>query len=327
MSDQKNTELAPSPGALLRSLREKQGLSIADVSTRIYLQKSIIEALEQDDYDNLPIQAYIYGYLQSYAKLLNVPPEQVLSLYKKEAAYEQPEQLPDAPVAPLPVKQGSNWWLRVIIYLFLFVLVLGSLALWHKRDLLLPPQPQPESELQPELPPEPSPGTPPEPPPVSGELDYSITVVEHPQDPFFRAPNTENAESEPASTDVMEPLAPRQRTAATQGTLARADEQNENTFGSGSFAVSTITTGNGPDRVTMVVSVDCWIEVFDADNEKVYYDLARAGQTLQLNGAAPFSVLLGNADAATIAFNNAPFDFTPYITGIGVARFVLGEAQ
>ncbi len=316
MSDQKDTESGPSPGALLRSLREKQGLSIADVSARIYLQKSIIEALEQDDYDNLPIQAYIYGYLQSYAKFLNVPPEQVLSLYKQEAVYEQPEQLPEAPVVPPPVKQEANWWLRVMIYLFLFVLVLGSLALWYKRDLLLPLQPELQSELQPELPPEPAPG----PPPVSGELDYPITIVEHPQDPFFRAPNTENAESEPA--DVVGPLVPRQRTPATS-----ADEQNENILGPGSLAVSTITTGNGPDRVTMVVSVDCWIEVFDADNEKVYYDLARAGQTLQLNGVAPFSVLLGNANAATIAFNNEPFDFSSYITGIGIARFVLGEEQ
>ena len=46
-----------------------------------------------------------------------------------------------------------------------------------------------------------------------------------------------------------------------------------------------------------------------------------------MSGNAPFSVLLGNADAATVEFNNTPFDITPHVTGIGIARFVLGETE
>ncbi len=317
MSDQQDTELKITAGAYLRNLREEKGFSIADVTAQIYLKRQIIEALERDDYDSLPSRAYIHGYLQSYAKFLNVSAEHVLTLYRNEAPYEQPEQSPETPAASIPVTQESNRWLRVSIYLFLFVLVLGSFALWYNRDILLPLIPQ-----------EP-------PPPVSGRLDYPITIVEHPKDPFFRAPNTENAEFEPAPepTDTRAPstaeapAAPGAQVQSADIPVADPGEQPQDTFTATSFAGSALTSGNGPDRIRLVVNIDCWIEVFDADNEKVFYDLARAGQTLQLGGTAPFSVLLGNADAASVEFNNVPFDFTPYITGIGIARFVLGEDQ
>ena len=313
MPDQQDTELKTSAGTYLRGLREGKGLSVADVSAQTYLHANIIEALEQDAYDSLPSQAYIYGYLQSYAKILNVPPDEVLALYKNESVYEQPEQLPETPVTPSAAVEGSFRWLRVLIYLLL--LGAGAFALWRYQDELLP-----LVQWEP---------TPPE--PVSGRIEYPITIVEHPKDPFFRAPNTENAQPQAilrAGAATGQERAPEIPGAATTLTPAETPgERPGSIIPATTFSESTITTGNGPDRITMVVNIDCWIEIFDAGNEKVFYDLARAGQTLQLSGAAPFSVLLGNADAATVEFNNAPFDFTPYITGIGIARFVLGEDQ
>lgn len=313
MSEQQDTELKMSAGAYLRSLREGKGLSIADVSAQTYLHVNIIEALEQDAYDSLPSQAYIYGYIQSYAKLLNVPPDEVLALYKKESVYEQPEQLPETPVVPSAAVEGSYRWLRVLIYLLL--LGAGAIALWHYQDVLLS-----LAQREPALP-----------EPVSGRIEYPITIVEHPKDPFFRAPNTENAQPQAVSQSgaaTGQEQAPESTGAITALTPAEAPgERPGSVIPTTTFLESTIATGNGPDRITMVVNIDCWIEIFDADNEKVFYDLARAGQTLQLSGTAPFSVLLGNADAATVEFNNAPFDFTPYITGIGIARFVLGQDQ
>ena len=307
MSDQQDMELKPAAGAYLKSRREEKGLSIADVSAQIYLQRHVIEALERDDYDSLPIRAYVYGYLQSYAKFLNVPPERVLPLYQQEAADRQPEQSPQTPAALAVGTKESNRWLRVSIYLFLFILVLSSFALWRNRDLLLPPQAPSLAS-------------------VSGHLDYHIPIVEHPRDPFFRAPNTEPAA---AATDTFTAPAGAPDTATQKpGTQAGSPGLTPaDTVAANSFAGSTFAVGNGPDTIRLVLNTDCWIEIFDADNEKVFYDLARAGQILQLNGVAPFSVLLGNADAAVVTFNNVPFDFTPYITGIGIARFVLGEEQ
>lgn len=88
-------------------------------------------------------------------------------------------------------------------------------------------------------------------------------------------------------------------------------------------AEEAVAVGRGPDTIRMTLTEDSWIEVLDAANEKVYYDLGRAGQTLVLNGAAPFSVLLGAARGVTLEFNGTPFDVVPYSSRNNLARFVL----
>ena len=124
------------------------------------------------------------------------------------------------------------------------------------------------------------------------ELDYVFTIVEHPDTHTYRAPNTER----PAQSSARQ-------------------------------AENTTTSGIGPDSIRLVLTEECWIEIFDANNEKVFYDLARSDQILVLNGTAPFSVLLGNAAAAAVEFNTIPFDTSPYMSRIGMARFVLGGEQ
>ncbi len=49
-----------------------------------------------------------------------------------------------------------------------------------------------------------------------------------------------------------------------------------------------------------------WIEVYDASNRRRYYGNAAAGTPLALRGAAPFSVVLGRADAVSIEIDGRP---------------------
>ncbi len=313
-------------GAYLKRLRNEKNISVAEVAAKMYLHPQVIEALEQDDHDSLPGRLYIYGYLQHYAKILDAPVDEVMAMYKKDTAEpreqvaEPQKQVTKTPVKPEPKTKQSKKWSHAIIYLVLFILVLASLALWRSKYAQ-------------------------EPVAKTGSLDYPITIVEHPDRPSDLAPSTEMEEpgQTPPSAEAPEPEAAREQETA-QGTepapepagesLATQAQLPETRTAAGSepepaaaYQETTITAGVGPDTVKLVLSIDCWIEIFDADNEKVFYDLARVGQTLVLSGAAPFSVLLGNADAATVEFNNIPFDITPHVTGIGIARFVLGEAE
>ena len=322
MSERQNTEEQATVGAYIRRLRSEKNISADEMAAKMYLRPNVIEALEQDDHDKLPEPIYVYGYLQHYAKILDVPADKLVAMYKKdtaeprEQAAETPKQVADTPVqAETKPEQPTNWS-YTIIYLVLFILVLASLALWRGRYA----QEQVEH---------------------TGSLDYPITVVEHPDTPFYPAPSAGMEEPEPAPAPAETPgpdTAPEYETAQDPEPAAEslatqvrspetpaAAESDADTVPA--YRETTITSGTGPDTVKLVLSIDCWIEIFDADNEKVFYDLARVGQTLVLSGAAPFSVLLGNADAATVEFNNTPFDITPHVTGIGIARFVLGEAE
>lgn len=314
MTGQQKTEEPTTLGAYLKRLRNEKNISVAEVAARMYLQPAVIEALEQDDHKDLPGRPYVYGYLQHYAKILDAPAAQVLSMYKKDTAEPQ-EQGMEAPAYQKPDTKEPKKWSYAIIYLALFILVLLSFAFWRGKYAQEPVE-------------------------TTGGPDRPVTVVEYPDTPPGQAQGTgtEEAEQETYAADIPAPETAQEPETtpepADESQTARAQQPEIPTTTTESepgatptYEEKTITAGTGPDTVKLVLSIDCWIEIFDAGNEKVFYDLARAGQTLVLSGAAPFSVLLGNADAATVEFNNTPFDITPHVTGIGIARFVLGEAE
>ncbi len=307
MYDKQNTEARTSVGAHLKRLREEKNLTIAEVSSRLYLQPNIIEALEQDDHENLPTGTYVYGYLQNYAKLLDTPADRVVSMFKEDIDISaQPE--PVREVAPELKPEQSNKWPYTLLYLIIFVAILLPLTWWWGQRTLGPATPGwtfPGSADAPL------------------GLAYPITIVEHPDTPFYRAPNTEQMDKVQAAAQEQtteSQTAPAQ----TQGAQT-TDTDKEFEVAPSTYDKNMITTGIGPDSIKVVVSEDCWVEIFDTDNKKIFYDLARAGQTLILNGTAPFSVLLGNSAGAIIEFNNIPFDTTSYRSRIGMARFVLGR--
>ena len=134
-----------------------------------------------------------------------------------------------------------------------------------------------------------------------GSVDETITHQPEPGDT-----DSQNMESQLDDLDVIDVVE------LEQATLASQDE-------TGSETVAT-----GPDHILMKLTTDCWIEVIDASNRKIYMGLAKAGHDVLINGTVPFKVLLGYAPGVTVNFNGEVFDVTPYTIG-GVARFTLGE--
>tara|TARA_A100001037_G_scaffold265708_1_gene257365 strand:- start:1062 stop:1286 length:225 start_codon:yes stop_codon:yes gene_type:complete len=65
---------------------------------------------------------------------------------------------------------------------------------------------------------------------------------------------------------------------------------------------------------------DAWVEMYDASGERLYYNLARAGRRIEVEGARPIRVLLGYVKGVQVEYNGAPFDFSQYISR-GIARF------
>lgn len=73
-------EQPSSVGKTLREARERLGLSLNDVSSRIKFAARQIEALEADDYAHLPEAAFVRGFVRSYARLLELDPARLLSV-------------------------------------------------------------------------------------------------------------------------------------------------------------------------------------------------------------------------------------------------------
>jgi len=62
----------PSPGQLLSDARQKKNLTIDDVAEALKLSTACIKELEKDNYNTIASAVYARGYLQSYARLVEV---------------------------------------------------------------------------------------------------------------------------------------------------------------------------------------------------------------------------------------------------------------
>ncbi|NJD87532.1 MAG: helix-turn-helix domain-containing protein, partial [Betaproteobacteria bacterium] len=79
---------ASSPGAILATERERQGLARADIAQRLHMSVSQIEALESGDYARLPRGTFLRGFVRNYARALGLDPEPVVGLLAQDAPRE-----------------------------------------------------------------------------------------------------------------------------------------------------------------------------------------------------------------------------------------------
>lgn len=68
---------------------------------------------------------------------------------------------------------------------------------------------------------------------------------------------------------------------------------------------------------------ESWVEVYDHERTRLFFDLVQPGRTLSINGTPPFDILLGYGKDVRVAIDGQAFDHTPYLTH-GVARFSIG---
>lgn len=63
------------------------------------------------------------------------------------------------------------------------------------------------------------------------------------------------------------------------------------------------------DQVHLVVtfSADCWTEISDAGGRRLFFEMGRSGRSVEVSGAAPLSVLFGNADFVSLRVNGADY--------------------
>ena len=65
-----NNETAPrTVGEQLRAAREQRGMDRQDVADQLHLRPTIIRAIEESDYETMPADLFLKGYVRSYARL------------------------------------------------------------------------------------------------------------------------------------------------------------------------------------------------------------------------------------------------------------------
>ena len=284
-----------SAGARLRDARLAAGLSIDAVAQQLKLAPRQVKALEEDDFAQLPGRTFVRGFMRNYARLVRLDAEAVLATLPEAGtapSLDHPSlgsttrvmgELP----ADLHGKPSSARW---AIPLALVAIVAIAVVYEFARPL---------AEHGKSAAPEKSSGAP----------------AMAPSAPLSGAPAaTDNGPAAP----TMPPATPGDKPAADAG--ARGDAAMPPAAAVAPPTAPAAPTGDMP--LVFLFRGTSWIEVKDAKGAIVLSTIGYPGATHAVGGAAPFDVVLGNAEAVIVTWRGAAFDATPFIKQ-NVAKFTI----
>lgn len=294
------------PGSQLKEARQKAGLSVSDVAKKLYMSVRKLEALERDDYHDLPSEVFVQGYIKKYSVIVNQNEERLLADYEHYLKTQRAIN-PAAAQLTLGVEKRRSYsflspkWLVPAGLVILSVSVLVLVMAFTKQER----------------------------PPMLSELDEAKQLPESPVSQLdsntldemaseLNAIRDQNEASNPLSGDVSDSVLKNGLASSSGSEALEQVPQTQNNVPLEIHARPIAPTNDlessvrnnapvGPlDALMFRVSEDCWIEVSDSAGSKIFSRLARAGQTISLDGNAPFSIMLGNARGVEISINDKP---------------------
>jgi cytoskeleton protein RodZ len=118
-------------GETLRRARLDKGLSLADAARDTRIRRGYLEALEAEDFNQLPPSVYTRGFVRTYAEYLGLNPQAMVDLYQPPVRRERepsPQLQPAVPRVAIPRALP----LRPILLTLLGVVALAGLVLaWN----------------------------------------------------------------------------------------------------------------------------------------------------------------------------------------------------
>lgn len=91
-----------SAGAYIKREREQRGFTVDEVSRLTKISARYLRALEAEDYQSLPAEPFVRGFLRSYAQCIGLNPQEVMLLYRQyRGTRESPEDAQLEKMTPL----------------------------------------------------------------------------------------------------------------------------------------------------------------------------------------------------------------------------------
>ena len=274
-----------SAGRALSAARKKKRLRYKKLSSELNIDESYLVALEEDNFELIPGgEAYVKGFLRSYAKKLDLNPDEIIQIYSSR------EKISDKSSGDLslqPKKDNINqtkYLLALVLVPALVVVFFLSLAF-----ILGFPTNQKEQNLE------------------SFKEDDSIQLPEKFEDQTIEIPTTQiedldkiifKVDDSPEESDKdLRELPP-----------SKVDE----------LPKPVISNQN----ITSIrVYDDCWLEVF-SEKERLLYILAEAGEEYIFEEDR-LKIIAGNFKNIEISFNDKIQDLEDYANKINVSCIVL----
>ena len=284
-TDAPGAEVAPlSAGARLRHARESVGLSIDAVAHQLKLAPRQVQALEADDYAQLPGRTFVRGFMRNYARLLRLDADAVVAT------------LPEVGHSPLLDGPALSSTTRVMGELPADVSAKPSSARWAIPLALVAIVV------------------------IAAVYEFGRPLAERARALFSDRSATAPAAS--AAPTPIAPEPPASAPSATTSTNDAAVTPPAQAATSVPEPAPVVAAATGDAPLVFVFRGTSWIEVKDAKGVLVLSTMGYPGATHAVGGAFPLEVVLGNAEAVIVSLRGAPFDTSAFVKQ-NVAKFTV----
>ncbi|MCW8091348.1 RodZ domain-containing protein [Alteromonas sp. ASW11-130] len=301
----------PSPGMMLKSAREQQGLSQQDIADKLFIKPQSVDDIENDKVDPRISITFTKGYVKMYAKHVGLDDKAVIAEFEKLHAAPAPQAHFQSFSKKVNKQAHDDRWMMVT-YVILFLIIAGVVGWWYQQSnddsliedanqtLSVPPTDSEETFQQ---------------IPINEDTfnrqsdtlqNSTEQSIEAAQDNTTqitqdRFPLPDEKESENSNVDVADRQDnPRQNSGVTEDDSKELAEQTE----TGKTASLEFTFGE-----------DCWVNIKDSTGEAIAYGVKDAGRVMTVNGIPPFDITLGAPDEVSIRYNGEPVDISFYQNG------------
>ncbi len=139
-------------GEILKKKREELGRDLREISDSSKIRYDYLKALENGDFEKLPAEVYVKGYIQEYAKILNMNPETAIKEYIQQAApsLQEKKNIPEEKGAQMS-RPRIRYVLIPLILAFLILIATFRLLPPHKKSVPAAPAIQARIETTPRV--------------------------------------------------------------------------------------------------------------------------------------------------------------------------------
>jgi len=333
MSETEDQTAVTGPLAGLAAARRLQNLSVEDVARQLKLSVNQIKALEAGDFEKLPGPVFVRGFLRNYSRLLGLNPEEIMRSVASEVPAPSPgAELPPSKEIPFPPAKSSRWSKYALATLILAgALIAYELYLEGPSLMLMKPEALTHLAKTTQVAPEQSVA----PAPVSVEttqrasesvsgpsMQETSAVV---QDSDAATEGTASGQSESQATPESQ-TAPEVRATPESQSAPETEAIPEAKATPDEQVVSNADAAKPAAPVEHEVRLRfdkvSWVEIRDRFGKVIFSQLNMPGTEHSLYGEPPLSLVIGNAHAVRVMYDDNPVDLRQY-TKVDVARLTL----
>lgn len=335
-----------SAGQMLREARENLQLSIQQVAERLRLRQQIVSDLEQDKFDKYVAGTFTRGYIRSYARLLKIDENKVLSAYGELDVDNEPQMMQSFSRRRRLQSQDNR--LMLVTYVIGAVIIGSAVIFWlqnnSQTDDDVTSQPEQDSvaerivqaqDVQVEIEPAAD-----EAAPITTQAPVLVdTSVLEQNRPAQTDTETDIADNPDETTSTQPPQATEQESeqagiADTTDTLDEAaetqaaDAESTESFTPAQDDEPNQTHNNALPDAELVLRFqgDAWIRIEDASGEAIAFGVKPEGHVSALNGQPPYDITLGAPENVSLYFQGEQIELSSYRAG-RVARLTVPATE